>query len=33
MILIDRVDRESIEKVIDDLINDDCFDQVFKLVQ
>ena len=33
IILIDRVDRESIEKVIADLIKENYFDQAFKLVQ
>src|SRR5687768_11410986 len=33
MILIDRIDRETIEKVIDDLIKEKSFDQLFKSVE
>lgn len=33
MILVDRIDRETIEKVIDDLIKENYFDQLFKSVK
>lgn len=33
MILVDRIDRNSIEKVIDDLIKENDFDRLFKSVQ
>ena len=33
MILIDRIDRNSIEKVISDLIKENSFYQIFKLIE
>lgn len=33
MILVDRIDRETIEKVIDDIIKENYFDQLFKSVK
>jgi len=33
MILVDRIDRETVEKVIDDLIKEKYFDQLFKRVE
>jgi hypothetical protein len=33
MILVERVDRDTIENVIADLIKDNSFDQLFKLVE
>ena len=33
MILVDRVDRDTIEKVVYDLIKDGYFDQLFKFVE
>ncbi len=33
MILVDRIDRDTIEKVIDDLISEKYFDQLFKIVE
>ena len=33
MILVDRIDRDTIENVIDDLIKEKYFDQLFKSVE
>ena len=33
MILVDRIDRDTIEKVIDDVIKENSFDQLFKLIE
>lgn len=33
MILVDRIDRDTIEKVIDDLIKEKYFEQLFKSVE
>ncbi len=33
MILVHRIDRDTIEKVIDDLIREKYFDQLFKIVE
>jgi hypothetical protein len=33
MILVGRIDRDTIEKVIDDLIKEKYFDQLFKIVE